>query len=93
MRTKETARPLATKLGLVPHEATANLATQLGSGVLGKVVLVVGHSNTVPLLIQALGGPTSPAILPSQFDNLFIVAVTGPGQAKMVQLKYGKPTP
>jgi phosphohistidine phosphatase SixA len=93
VRTKETARPLAAKLGLVAQVATANLATQLGSGVVGKVVLVVGHSNTVPQLIQALGGPASPTIVPSQFDNLFIVAVTGPGQAKMVRLKYGRPTP
>ncbi len=51
------------------------------------VVLVVGHSNTVPETITLLGGPTW-QIGEKEFNNLFIVTLNN-GQASAVRLLYG----
>jgi len=94
-RTEKTAEPLAASLGLVTRDtpAPAALAAQIASGTLGAAILVVGHSNTVPKIIKALGGPLLPSIGHDKFDNLFVVTVAGPGTAEMVHLKYGEPAP
>ncbi len=49
-------------------------------------VLVVGHSNTVPDVISALGVTTPVTIDDAEFDNLFIV-VTGTSP-RLVRLRY-----
>ena len=36
-------------------------------------VLVVGHSNSVPDIVKALGGTAAITIADDEFDNLFIV--------------------
>src|SRR5687767_4136708 len=41
----------------------------------GKTVLVVGHSNTVPAIIRALGGPDIGLIPDAEYDNLFVVRI------------------
>lgn len=60
-RTQQTARPLATKLGLpietMPARDSAALAERLRTRHARDIVLIVGHSNTVPDAIRALGGP------------------------------------
>jgi 2,3-bisphosphoglycerate-dependent phosphoglycerate mutase len=57
-------------------------------------VVVLGHSNTVPLLLNILTGTDDFSNLPeTQYDNLFIVSVFEKGRSKVVHLKYGKPTP
>ena len=91
-RTKETAAPLAAALGLsvqsLPAASSAPFATAALSGPSGPVVLIVGHSDSVPELIAALGAPyTGPTVLPG-FDNLFIVTVGTSNQASTVWLKY-----
>src|SRR5262245_31541725 len=52
-RTKQTAAKVATGLGLQPQLVgePAQFAQEVRSGGLGPVVLVVGHSNTVPQMI------------------------------------------
>jgi len=94
-RTKQTVQPLATLLGLQPRVAPEpeDLAHEVSSGAAGTVVLIAGHSNTVPEMIAAFG--VSAAVAPigdREFDNLFVVSVAGPGQASVVHLKYGKPS-
>ena len=91
-RTKQTVGPLATRLGLGPSEAPPPpvLASQVLSGSLGQVVVVAGHSNTVPQIIDAFGGPASvPVIGEREFDNLYVVTTGVPGEAILVRLKYG----
>ncbi len=39
----------------------------------GDTVLVVGHSDTVPEIIDALGAGKVPEIADIEFDNLYIV--------------------
>ena len=58
----------------------------------GGVIVVAGHSNTIPLIIEELGGgPISP-IQESEFDNLFVITVLRFNRAKVINLKYGDPS-
>ena len=93
-RTKLTAAPLAARLGLRSREVppAAELAHGVLAGELGAVVIVVGHSNTVPQLIAALGVTTPPTIDDHEFDNLYLVTVADSGEASLLALKYGEPS-
>jgi phosphohistidine phosphatase SixA len=88
-RTKETVAPIAEALGLEPREMPPAdvVAQQARAGELGAVVLIAGHSNTVPEVIAALGAP-APVIGETQFDNLFVVTLAEPGVASLLTLKY-----
>jgi broad specificity phosphatase PhoE len=58
----------------------------------GETVLVVGHSNTVPAIVEALGARRPPAICDSQYDNLYVVTVPPSGAVGTVRAKYGEPS-
>src|SRR4030095_2083154 len=90
-RAKETAQPLATHLGLSVIEIDEALQTKndILSNHAGQTVLVVGHSDTVPDIINRLGAGSLSLIDDSVFDNLFVIKVFGPGRASMTRLKYG----
>ncbi len=103
-RTKQTAEPLATKLGLTatpftlkinpsnPREIAAESTAEVTNKILeraGESVLVVGHSNSIPDVIKMLGGDVVPTIDERKFNDLFIVTVYAKGKARVVQLKYG----
>lgn len=99
-RTRDTAAPLARARGLSPvivqagndtaaHAAAVARAVRAG----GKVVLVVGHSNTVPAIIGALGGPRMAELCDGEYANLFTLALT-PGQpARLIHSLFGAPDP
>jgi phosphohistidine phosphatase SixA len=89
-RTKETVAPVAEAVGVEPREMPpANVvAQQARAGELGDVVLIAGHSNTVPEVIAALGAPP-PVIGETEFDNFFVVTVADPDVASLLTLKYG----
>ena len=75
-RTQDTARPLAEKLNLKALQTPPSneaLAIRLKSQHPNDVVLMVGHSNTIPAIIKALGGP-GVTIADNEFDNLFVLA-------------------
>jgi 2,3-bisphosphoglycerate-dependent phosphoglycerate mutase len=95
-RTQETVKPLADKLGLpvnvVNSKGTADLLAKISAENSGQTVFVVGHNNTVPEIILALGGSKYPTIPESEYDNLFIVTVYRTGHAKVVKMKYGAVT-
>lgn len=95
-RTQHTVKPLADKLGLpvtvVNARSTADLLTQIRARNSGQTVFIAGHNNTVPEIVNALGGPQYPAIPEGEYDNLFVVTVYRTGKAKVVKLKYGNPT-
>jgi hypothetical protein len=53
-------------------------------------VLVVGHTNTIPRMIDALAGsPQSVAV--QGFDNLYVVS-SAIGASQMIRLRYGAPS-
>jgi len=56
-------------------------------------VLVVGHSNTVPAIVEALGAKRPAAICDSRYDDMFVVTIAGDGKANAVHAKYGEPSP
>jgi phosphohistidine phosphatase SixA len=90
-RTQQTVAPLTTRLGLTTTvlDDPGEEAAALGAGDRGSVVVVAGHSNTVPSLIAALGAGKV-EIGETEFDNLFVVTTTDTG-ATLVHLRYGAP--
>jgi broad specificity phosphatase PhoE len=87
-RTQQTATPTAQGLGLtvttVPSKDVTGLVDKLKKAT-GNV-LVVGHSNTVPEIIRALGITPPITISETEFDNLFVLV---PGaQPRLVRLHY-----
>ena len=92
-RTQQTVKPLADKLGLAPSVIDAKLTTDLVNRIVtanrGQTVLVSGHSNTVPGIVNALGGGSSPDIPDNEYDNMFVVTIYQFGKAKVVKLRYG----
>ena len=101
LRTRETARPLAERLGLTPlvvgvSGAARDHAMAVAAAVRAQAdgsVLVVGHSNTVPLIIEALGGPAMPAICDAAYANLYVLQLTGDGKATLARTEYGARSP
>ncbi len=102
LRTQQTAEPLAKQLGIastiIPVKMNATNRRELSSEYLTQVaervssssggnVLIVGHSNTVPEIIKALGGNIVPTIDETVFDDLFVVTVYAKGIAKVAHLK------
>ena len=51
-------------------------------------MVVVGHSNTVPEFIEALGGPADVVIDEHEFDRMFVLTVTPPASASLLQFRY-----
>jgi broad specificity phosphatase PhoE len=90
-RTIKTAEPLARrlKLTMVSGAATpAELVRTLKAQHPSDVVLVVGHSNTIPDILAQLGHPDKVEIGPQQFDDLFVVVPRASGAPAVVRLKY-----
>jgi len=54
----------------------------------GENALVIGHGNSVPDVIKALGGDVVPTMDEKEFDDLFVVTVYAKGKAKVTHLKY-----
>jgi phosphohistidine phosphatase SixA len=91
VRTKQTVEPILEMLGIGAREmpAAATVAREARAGTLGAVVLIAGHSNTVPEVIAALGVPAPPPVIgETQFDNLFVVSLSQPTGACLLALKY-----
>ena len=58
----------------------------------GKIILVVGHGNTVPALIANLGASKNvPPIAQGEFDNIYIISIPWFGKTKTIRLRYGEP--
>ena len=101
VRTRETARPLAEARGLSletvhsgPRDAHAKAVADVVLAHAGQTVLVVGHSNTIPSIIAALGGPKLPDICDTQYSNLFVMIVRpGDKRADLMVSSYGAPSP
>lgn len=74
-RTQETAAPVARSLGMRPEIVPADDLRALVAKLKAARgnVLVVGHSNTLPQIINALGISSRVTVTESDFDNLFVV--------------------
>ena len=95
-RTEETARPVADALGLqiISYDAanTETVMDEIVGDHRGEIVLVVGHSNTVPALIYNMGASKDvPEINENEYDNIYIVTIPWFGKTKTIRLRYGTP--
>lgn len=88
-RTKNTAAPAAARSGVAPtviSGADMNGLIAALKKAEGQTVLVVGHSNTVPAIIERLGGPKF-TIKDEEYDHLYVVTLIH-GQASVASLRY-----
>ena len=91
-RTRETAAPVQALTGL----EVGIYFTMDGEGFARRLRetpgrhLVVGHSNTVPPLVRALGGDPGPDIGTLEYDRLYVLTV-GPQGATTLLLRFGAP--
>ena len=95
-RTEETARPIAEALNLPINSYDAGDTEEVMERILrehkGKIILVVGHSNTVPQLMYDMGASKKvPEIQENEYDNIYIVSVPWFGKTKTIRLRYGEP--
>jgi len=95
-RTEETARPVAEALGLTVHSYDPTNTEEIMERIVkehkGKIILVVGHSNTVPALIGNMGASKKvPDIAENEYDNIYIVSIPWFGKTKTIRLRYGEP--
>jgi broad specificity phosphatase PhoE len=97
-RTQLTAKPLMDSLRLSPVVVRAgnplqahldSVAAAVRRQAAGSVVLVVGHSNTIPGIIAALGGPRMPDLCDGEYSHLFIMHYPASGPPQLVRGSYG----
>jgi 2,3-bisphosphoglycerate-dependent phosphoglycerate mutase len=86
-RTQDTAKPLAVKAGVTVEQVASKDLELLLAKIKSHpndVVLVVGHSNTVPAILKALTG-ADVSIADDEYDNLFVVV---PATRTMTRIRY-----
>lgn len=100
-RTALTAEMVAAQTGVTPqvisldgggaaHIAAVAAAVRKAHG----VVLVIGHSNTTPAVITALGGPILPDICDGTYSHFFVLTMaTGMQPAALTVSRYGAAEP
>jgi phosphohistidine phosphatase SixA len=96
LRTRETAAPLAKALGLTAEQVPARdlpaLVARLHALDPASIVVVVGHSNTIPPMLTVLGWPNTLDLHEGDYDDVFVLAPHHGQRASMVRLKYGQPS-
>jgi len=95
-RARETARPLAEALNLQMNTYDAADRETVLETILknhkGKIILVVGHSDTLPELIANLGASKNvPPIDEMEYDNIYIISIPWFGKTKTIRLRFGEP--
>lgn len=77
-RTQQTAKPLADALGeqmiIYSPDTTQAFADQLKK-LAGTNVLIVGHTNNIPVIVETLSDDSIGPIAENDFDNMYIVEV------------------
>jgi broad specificity phosphatase PhoE len=91
-RTQETAAPAAKAAG---HEVTVlskgdanDFVARMRRDNAQQVVLVVGHTDTIPGIIKALGHPDDIKIDSKDYGNIFIVTPKSEGAPGFLRLRY-----
>lgn len=99
-RTRLTARPAAEAHAINPEGISfeggteahvRRVAERIRSLPDDAVVLVVGHSNTVPLIAGALGETGPAEMADCEYDRLTVISVEDDGDSPAVITRYGEP--
>ena len=97
-RTNATAASLATANGLAPIPVPVNggvsayaaaVANMIRGQYAGRTVVIVGHSNTIPAVIAALGGPKVNDLCDSEYSTMYTLTLNGSAAAKLAVSHYG----
>jgi broad specificity phosphatase PhoE len=93
LRTQQTVEPLAAALGLAVQQSNSGDVNGLVERILAEhrsqIVVVAGHSDTVPMLVEKLTGKPVPAIEETEYDNLYVVTASASGHGTALRLRYG----
>jgi broad specificity phosphatase PhoE len=92
-RARETAAPLAARLGVevevVPGRDVETLLRTLRRDARGQTSVVVGHGDTVPRIVQALGDGRVQVVLDeADHGSIFVVTVSSLGPPRVLRLRY-----
>jgi len=92
-RSRMTAAPLARRLGLTPVVAPGAAPRELARRVLhehaGGRILIVGHSDTMNAIVDALGAKTPlPPIGSEDYGTMYVVSVPRIGRVNVLQITY-----
>jgi len=95
LRTQQTAEPLASARNITPTQIDAANTNELvrqvrSSDNRGRVIVVVGHGDTVPLIVNGLGGGTV-TVGDNEFDNLFVLTLHRWSATRLIRATYGAP--
>jgi phosphohistidine phosphatase SixA len=76
--------------GVAAHvQALADTVRAIGRTAGRGGVLVVGHSNTVTKIVEALGGPAAPDLCDSQYSQYFMLRGQPNGSVALTRTTYG----
>lgn len=93
-RTRQTVSPTAHRFKLQVQVVAAQDIDAMARSILdctGENILVAAHSDTIGPIIEALGGGAIDPIAEDEFDNLYIVTITPPGDVTVKHERYGEP--
>lgn len=94
LRNRETARPLAEKLGIspavIPADDVEELVKRLKATAPGEAAVVVSHTDKLPQIGEKLGVPF-PAVEHTEYDRLTVVTLNR-SKATARILRYGQPS-
>jgi phosphohistidine phosphatase SixA len=89
VRTQATARPLASQLMITPRILDDDALNHLAEREREGIVLIVGHSNTVPDVIdKILGRKSGVTIGEEEYDRLFVLFRKDVGSFGLVRSRY-----
>jgi 2,3-bisphosphoglycerate-dependent phosphoglycerate mutase len=92
IRTKSTVKPLATAKGLEVNEydyKKPDLLTEMVAKHNGGTIVISGHSNTTPMLVnQLIGEEKFEWLQEDEYDKIFIVTISAVGKGTYQILSY-----
>jgi broad specificity phosphatase PhoE len=89
LRTQSTARPLAGQRMITPQTLDDNTLEHLSDKNGNDVVLIVGHSNTVPAIIDRLMKQHAGIVIgEEEFDHLYILFRQSDQSWGLVRTRY-----
>ncbi|MEA2489448.1 MAG: hypothetical protein QOH21_1240 [Acidobacteriota bacterium] len=98
-RTKDTAAPLAQQAKITPSEVALvkegmdeqlkMLANQILAEHQGETVVVVGHSNTITVMAEALSGTKADPIAHEEHDRMYVIVAEKGKPTTVIVTHYG----
>ena len=92
VRTQKTAEPLSHELRermtVLPKGDPRELVARLHKEHASQKVLLVGHTDTLPGILKALGYPTDVKIDSDDYGNVFVVVPKGDAAPTFLKLRY-----